>query len=249
MARKDWSDFEDAACLYLYLKSGRKQLDDTNSEVIKLAEAIGRTPTAVSYKMANFRYVDPSSYGRGFKHISKTDWDVWNIYVNDIERLQLLYKFIISGHSSADAVLTEEKSIEDGNYYIPDSYGTVSLRVGEEKIRINALMLYKGRCSICGIDHPKLLVASHVVPWSADESVRGDPRNVILLCALHDRLFDAGLISVADDYTVLVSKALDEYNEAKAVAIAVSGKKLSVPARYPPKLEYLRYHRENVFKG
>lgn len=249
MARNDWSHIEDAACLYLYLKFGRKQLDDTNHEVIKIAGAIGRTPAAVSYKMANFMYIDPSSHGRGFTHVSKIDRDVWNIYGNDIERLQPLYTLILSGRASADAVLAEEKSIENGNYYIPDSSGAASLRTGQEKIRINALLLYNGRCAICGINHPKILVASHIVPWSADQSVRGDPGNVILLCALHDKFFDSGLISLADDYTVLVSKALDGYSEAKVVAMAVSGKKLNLPAKYPPKLEYIRYHRKNVFKG
>ena len=249
MARNDWSHIEDAACLYLYLKFGRKQLDDTNRDVIKLSKVIGRTPASVSYKMANFMYVDPSSHGRGFRHVSKIDRDVWNIYGNDPERLQPLYTLILSGRASANAVLAEEKNIEDGNYYIPDSSGITSLRTGQEKIRINALLLYSGRCAICGIDHPKILVASHIVPWSADQNVRGDPRNVILLCTLHDRFFDSGLISVADDYTVLVSKALDGYSEAKAAAMAVSGKKLSVPAKYPPKLEYIRYHRNNVFKG
>lgn len=249
MARRDWSDFEDVACLYLYLKYGRRQLDDADKEVIKLARAIGRTPAAVSYKLGNFRYVDPSSHRRGFEHISKTDKKIWNAYGDDLESLESIYRLIISGRSAAKEVLNREKRIDEGNYYIPNSEGIASRRAGQEKIRVNALLLYNGRCAICGMDHPKLLVASHIVPWSVDEKVRGDPRNVILLCSLHDRLFDAGFISLSVDYRVIVSKALDGYETAKTAAMSVSGFKLNVPTDYPPKSEYLQHHREHVFKG
>jgi putative restriction endonuclease len=99
------------------------------------------------------------------------------------------------------------------------------------------------------MDHPKLLVASHIVPWAADKDIRGDPQNVMLLCPLHDRMFDAGLISLNDDFTVIVSKALDGYETAKRAAMSISGMKLSIPADFAPKLEYLQYHRQHVFKN
>ena len=249
MVKRNWSRIEDAACLYLYMKHGHRQVDKADKEVVRLAEAIGRTPSAVSYKTANFWWLDPVSRGKGFNHISKIDEEVWDIYRDDMESLQGLYSLVALGKSFASAALDQEKSIEEGDYHIPDSKGFASIRAGQEKIRMNALLLYRGKCALCVIDHPKLLVASHIVPWSADQNVRGDPRNVILLCALHDSFFDSGLISLADDYTVLVSKDLDGYSGANAAAIAVSGKKLSLPARYPPKLEYIRFHRKNVFKG
>ena len=250
MARMEWSDFEDAACLYLYLKYGRRQLDDTDKEVIKLARAIGRTPAAVSYKLGNFRYVDPSSHGKGFEHVSTTDRKIWNAYKDDLENLESIYEMVVLGKkSAAEKVLDEERRIDEGDFYIPDSAGVASRRAGQEKIRINALSLYNYKCAICGMDHPKLLVASHIVPWAADKDIRGDPQNVMLLCPLHDRMFDAGLISLNDDFTVIVSKALDGYETAKRAAMSISGMKLSIPADFAPKLEYLQYHRQHVFKN
>lgn len=249
MAKRDYSDLEDAVCLFLYLKHGRKQLYDTDPDVIKLANSIGRTPTSVAYKLANFISVDPGSNRRGFEHISKTDRKIWNAYQDDLESLESIYELMLSGSSTAEEVLHEERMIDEGDFHIPDSTGVAPIRAGKEKIRLNALSFYSGRCAICGLDHPKLLVSSHIVPWSANEYVRGDPRNVILLCPLHDKLFDLGFIAIADDFSVIVSSALDRHEVAKRTVMSIVGQKLNAPTNYPPKVEYLQYHRQHIFKG
>ena len=55
-----------------------------------------------------------------------------------------------------------------------------------------------------------LLRASHIVPWAECETdaLRLDVHNGLLLSALWDAAFDAGLISFADDGTVLRSPKL-----------------------------------------
>lgn len=241
-----YSDLEDVACLFLYLKHGRKQLYDDDPEVIELANSIGRSPTSVAYKLANFIFVDR---GRGFQHISKTDRRVWEAYKDDYDSLRTIYDMIKSGSSTAKEMLHEELNIDEGDFYIPDSMGVAPIRAGTEKIRINALTNYNCKCAICGLDHPKLLISSHIVPWSADEHNRGDPGNVILLCPLHDKLFDLGFISISDDFSVIVSKALAGYDATSRTVMSIAGARLNVPAKYPPKLEYLQYHRQHVFKG
>ena len=54
---------------------------------------------------------------------------------------------------------------------------------------------YHGHCIITGIDHPKLLVASHIKPWAVcSNRERLSVENGLLLSATYDRLFDSGLL-------------------------------------------------------
>jgi len=83
-------------------------------------------------------------------------------------------------------------------------------RVGQDLFRAALLEYWGGRCPLTGITDPELLRASHIVPWAECESdaLRLDVHNGLLLSALWDAAFDAGLISFADDGTVLRSPDL-----------------------------------------
>ena len=73
-----------------------------------------------------------------------------------------------------------------------------------------------------GIDEPGLLRASHIVPWAdCTDAQRLDVHNGLLLSALWDAAFDRGLISFADDGTVLASPKLSEAAR-KALGIATA---------------------------
>ena len=79
-----------------------------------------------------------------------------------------------------------------------------------------------------------------------------NPRNGLLLSALHDKAFDAGLMSVADDYTVLVCKSVLSTAEDPFLATALAschGKPLRRPTKFLPAQEFLAYHRSCVFRG
>jgi hypothetical protein len=82
-------------------------------------------------------------------------------------------------------------------------------RIGQDIFRA-ALMDYWGaRCPLTGITDPALLRASHIVPWAeCDDAQRLDVHNGLLLSALWDAAFDAGLVSFADDGTTLASPEL-----------------------------------------
>jgi HNH endonuclease len=83
------------------------------------------------------------------------------------------------------------------------------LRIGQDIFRAALIDYWGGRCPITGVTDPALLRASHVVPWSeCDDAQRLDVHNGLLLSALWDAAFDAGLISFADDGTVLASPEL-----------------------------------------
>ena len=60
-----------------------------------------------------------------------------------------------------------------------------------------------------GITEPELLRASHIVPWAeCTDEKRLDVHNGLLLSALWDAAFDRGLISFANDGSVLANPNL-----------------------------------------
>lgn len=68
---------------------------------------------------------------------------------------------------------------------------------------------YWKRCALTKCNVDQVLRASHIVPWKeSDDDQKIDGDNGILLSASYDALFDKGLISFADDGTMLISSAL-----------------------------------------
>ena len=83
-------------------------------------------------------------------------------------------------------------------------------RVGQNVFREALMAYWTGRCPLTGISDPALLRASHIVPWADcdDDAHRLDVHNGLLLSALWDAAFDAGLVSFTDDGEVLLSPNL-----------------------------------------
>lgn len=103
---------------------------------------------------------------------------------------------------------------------------------------------YGYRCALTGISTPAFLVASHIVPWSADESIRLDPSNGICLSSLVDQAFETGHLLVEDDLTVRVDRARVGLDKALSDLLApYDGRRLEEPTRQPPRPEYLQRRR------
>ena len=120
-----------------------------------------------------------------------------------------------------------------------DIFRTIKTRQGQHKLRKLLLRNYKSKCALCNISHPSLLITSHIKPWaesSAEERV--DPCNGILLCVLHDALFDKGFISFDDNYHVIFSSEVDFEDQG------ISKELISdEPVKDAPSPEYLKEHR------
>jgi predicted restriction endonuclease len=74
-------------------------------------------------------------------------------------------------------------------------------RIGQDIFRARLMVYWQGRCPLTGISDPALLRASHIIPWAECESdaQRLDVHNGLLLSALWDAAFDAGLVGFDDD--------------------------------------------------
>lgn len=120
----------------------------------------------------------------------------------------------------------------------------IKQRVNQDRFRQELLDRYEG-CCLCGVRNQKLLIASHIKPWSkSDQYEKLDADNGLLLCPNHDKLFDAGLISFNDDGEIILS---DKMSPDDRILMNVrDGDYIDVSEGMAA---YLRYHRENVFLG
>lgn len=97
-----------------------------------------------------------------------------------------------------------------------------------------------------GISEPRLLIASHILPWSEDKANRLNPSNGLCLSALHDRAFDQHLISLSDDLCILIGDAIKRRRDEPmlhSVFLGLEGKQISLPEKFMPEKSFISQHR------
>ena len=147
--------------------------------------------------------------------------------------LDRVYKL---GVSLPDAPLAQFHARTAGLPRATEAERLVVQRIGQDIFRAALLDYWGGRCPITGIADPALLRASHIVPWAeCEDAQRLDVHNGLLLSALWDATFDAGLVSFADNGTALAGPGL---SSAARTALGIDR---------APKLSGLRQvHRANL---
>ena len=240
-----------AFALYCRLPFGR--LHARNPDIIEFANAIGRTPGALAMKLTNIASLDPaitSTGRRGLKGASTTDRAMWNEMQNDWEAFAIESERAITAAQSDDE-LADQPPQDDADLPAGEDRTVITTaRVGQRFFRNAILSAYNERCCITGLSIPTLLVASHIVPWRHDKTNRVNPRNGLLLSALHDKAFDSGLITIADDLTVRVSS---QYTRSPDPYFTQSiqhyhGHQIHLPEKFTPNPDFLAYHRDHIFK-
>ena len=238
--------------LYCRLPFGR--LHGRNPEIVEVANAIGRTPSALAMKLGNIASLDPaitSTGRRGLNKASSNDRAMWEEMQSDWERFAVECRAAVNAlvdNGYGDAGRDEE---DDEFPLGEDRLVRAKARVGQRFFRSAVLSAYNSRCCITGLSIPALLVASHIVPWKADVKNRANPRNGLLLSALHDKAFDAGLLTISNDMTVQVSGGVlhgaDRYF-SEAIG-RFDGQRISLPEKFGPHPDFLEYHRAHIFRG
>lgn len=113
--------------------------------------------------------------------------------------------------------------------------------------------IYNNTCCISGFSlsatfNVSMVDACHIIPFS--ESYDDTISNGIALCPNLHRAFDRGLITIDDEYKVLVSTSFVE-SESDYSLVKLAGKRILLPSTeiYLPKLANFKWHWENKFKG
>lgn len=250
MATIRWTRDETLAALHIYFQLPFGQLHQRHPLIRQLAEWIGRTPASVALKLVNFASLDPlirASGRRGMGNASRVDRQVWaelNISWDAVaSEAAQAYEHYGDAHGvppGAD-VIDEVPEIAEGK----TALRTVMARVNQARFRRAVLASYNSRCCISGLAVPRLLIASHIVPWSEDHPNRLNPRNGLCLSALHDKAFDQGLITVLPDFTIRVSPHLlatkvDAF--MRDAVTAFDGRPIRMPERFKPDEVFLAEH-------
>ena len=76
-------------------------------------------------------------------------------------------------------------------------------RRGQQRLREATLQNYNGRCAVCDLLDGQFLIASHIDRWSDNDEARGELGNVLLLCRIHDALFEHCYFSLDDQLRIL----------------------------------------------
>jgi predicted restriction endonuclease len=170
----------------------------------------------------------------------------WDRLASEITRVERIYA---GGHPPQES--KEELSDSAADYSGETRSRMIEARIGQGFFRRSVLSAYAFKCCITGIAIPELLVASHIVPWRDNPSNRLNPRNGLCLSAIHDRAFDQGLIAFSDDLRLLVSSRLRLGGANSYIGHtfrSYAGKAATPPDKFGPDSDFLKYHRENIFK-
>ena len=156
------------------------------------------------------------------------------------------YRYFLNtiSEDSGDRIYME--TIENDRQ-IPETEKTaiIQSRVGQGAFRKSIIDKYNGRCIITGIDHPDLLVASHIKPWAASSNKeRLSVDNGLLLSATYDRLFDRGLITFDRYGKIILSSQIGAEN-IKRLGLS-QGVKFNLQINKSMN-EHLSYHRDMLF--
>ena len=247
MPRHNWTREETLAAFNLYCRTPFGRLHARNPDIVALAKALGRTPDAVAMKCCNLASLDPSQQARGvsgLKSVSRLDEEIWNEFNLDAESIGYQSEVAFAGLTQTKPRATEAVEWEDVQGL--DKQLVTKVRVNQHLFRSIILTGYRFECAVCRLPIPPLLVAAHIVPWSADKSQRMNPRNGICLCSLHDRAFDAGILIIEVDLQISIDHRIAQQHPkspaVKRFLLDFSGQTISLPDRWLPDPNLLRRH-------
>ncbi|MEE8337349.1 MAG: HNH endonuclease [Dehalococcoidia bacterium] len=235
--------------LYCRIPFGRIHL--RNPEIIDLANLLGRTPGAVSYKLANLSRLDPALQARGIRgapHGARADVDIWDEFAAGGEALAFESERLLAERAGRDLLPPDAAELDQLEGV--EREVLLRTRVNQGYFRRMVLARYNFECCITGLGIQTLLVASHIVPWAKSTEQRLNPRNGLCLNALHDRAFDRGLLTVTADLRVQISSKVNDEPSVASTQLLQSfdGQPLLLHSGFTPDPELLAYHREEVFQ-
>lgn len=259
MPDRPWTREEVFLTINLYCKLPYRKLRQTTPEVRELALLLNRTPSAISKRCCNYVQFDPveSQRVKGFSRAAKLDKSIWAEINSDWDSFafgsaqieQEIREKLTVPLSQSDAVIF----LNDTSFPIGlTKEQVVRVRIGQRFFRKAVLTAYNHRCCVTGIAHDALLVASHIKPWkdSDPKTERANPRNGLCLSPLYDQAFDAGLMTVDDEYKINFSSSVFSSTSEEAVEkffYCYQGKQLSLPDRFTPEQKFFEHHRNHVF--
>lgn len=250
----------------LYCKLPFSKTKANNPTVIETATLIGRSPSAVAMKLGNFGSFDPALKSKGIKGLTraaKADKDIWEEFNHNWQKLSLESEIaaarLIGRKEESDLILGKLSKAGDSTEAVTERViKGPSEKVREVKVRLHQrffrgtiLGSYGNSCCVCANPIPELLTAGHIIPWSAREDLRTNPRNGLCLCSLHHEAFDCGLWSIDARYKIVLSSDLEAYLPNQTLHtnfVQYAHAPIRMPDKFWPEQDFLAHHRNNCFR-
>lgn len=184
---------------------------------------------AVESVMKSTLFIDKNTRGN---HMYSNALKQYRLFINSASELEDDPHIVETIKNDTSIPETERKAI-------------IQARVGQGSFRKALIEKYHGTCLITGINLPKLLVASHIKPWSVSSNTeRLSVENGLLLSATYDRLFDSGLITFDKSGKIYISSIVCEDNMER-LGLTKDARYDIMPSNAME--EYLEYHNEFLF--
>lgn len=255
----NWTGEQLKLAFNFYCQTPFGQLHGRNPKIADLAKLIGRSPNALAMKLVNFASLDPSITDTGRKGLSGAsalDRQIWDEFHADWERLTIECAQLLHALRSGDKLASETSSEPNDNFTLADYSGETRQAIVEQRIkqrffRRAVFASYRGRCCISGVSDPRLLIASHIVPWRDDKANRLNPSNGLCLSAIHDKAFDKHLFSLTDDSRIVLSDQLKASKDVflQKVFWPIEDHPIELPERFRPEPVLVRNHRETMLRN
>lgn len=253
----NWTREQSLLAFHFYCETPFGQLHSRNKKLIDLAHLIGRSPSALAMKCVNFASLDPAirESGRsGLSNASALDKKVWREFHADwgglVEECEALKTLLLRREEMASPQSTAADELIEQDFSAETRIALVRQRMKQTFFRRSILSSYGGKCCISGTSENRLLVASHIVPWSEDKANRLNPSNGLCLSAIHDKAFDAHLFSLTDDLRVVLSKHLERTKDVflREVFWPTQDRQIMLPERFQPALAFVKLHRKKMME-
>jgi putative restriction endonuclease len=196
---------------------------------------IGRPLSSLVDPMA---FTDISSKVQQLDDFKTRDLKGNRMYSNALKKFG---EYLLTQHQD-DVESDIDSILNDINIGETEKNSLIKSRIGQGDFR-RKLIKYWSACAVTGFADQRLLIASHIKPWSkASNSERLDVYNGLLLLPNLDKAFDAGFITFDLEGGIQLSPFFTEY-EKYGIS---SEMKVRLAIEHHP---YIKYHNTFAFKA
>jgi putative restriction endonuclease len=177
--------------------------------------------------------------GKSYDTNTSIGQQLWNKVQNLLERYLQPFQNI-----EYESQLMQESESRYGNSILK------RVRLGQGAFRVLVTDAYTRKCSISGEKTLPVLEAAHIRPYAL-EGPHSISNGLLLRSDLH-KLFDTGYLTVTNNFTVEVSKRIKQEFENGKEYYQFHGKELLYLPREDkerPRVEFIEWHNENVYRG
>lgn len=235
--------------------NGMVALNDPSEVIDALDAETGRALTRYLQHPGHGLFFDPTRNHDGWLQPAPLSSEVTASLDDFLRILEVRFPAKPQGDAAAELLESDpaevrnfREQITKKDYEVSDSTATVKTRGSAQKAFAGAVKAnYGHRCAITGVKTKEFLVASHIVPWSEDQTIRLDPSNGICLSLLVDRAFEIGCLKIEDNLSVRIDwDRVGDDQVLRSQLESYDGIKLRAPVKEAPNQTYLQRRRELI---